>query len=79
MKKDEFYSEFYEFLEVESVEAFNIDTNIKELEEYDSLMIMSIIAFIDDNFSTKLTAVQLNNIKSIKDLMDLIGNDIFED
>lgn len=79
MKKDDFYREFYEFLEIESVKEFNSETNLKELDEYDSLMIMSIIAFIDDNFSTKLTAAQLNGIQTIKNLMDLIGNDKFED
>lgn len=79
MKKDDFYKEFHEFLEIESIKEFNSDTNLKELDEYDSLMIMSIIAFIDDNFSTKLTAAQLNGIKTINNLMDLIGNDKFED
>ena len=79
MKKEDFYSEFHEFLEIESIEELNIDTNIKDLEEHDSFMIMSIIAFIDDNFSTKLTADQLNGIETMNNLIDLIGNDKFED
>lgn len=79
MKKVNFYRKFQEFLEAESVESFNSDTNLKNLEEYDSLMIMSIIAFIDDNFSTKLTADQLNDLETISDLIELVGKDKFED
>jgi acyl carrier protein len=79
MNKKEFYNEFHEFLEIESVESFNSDTNLKELDEYDSFTIMSMIAFIDENFSTKLTATQLNAIVTIKDVIDLIGNDKFDD
>lgn len=79
MKKDYFFTEFHEFLEVDSVEGFNSETNLKDLEEYDSLMIMSIIAFIDDNFSRKLTTKQLNELKTINDLIVLIGKENFED
>lgn len=77
MKKVDFFKQFHEFLEIESTATFNESTNLKELDEYDSLMIMTIIAFIDDNFSTKLTAAQLKSISTVSDLMNLIGNDKF--
>lgn len=77
MKKAVFFEQLHEFLEVESIETFDESTNLKELDEYDSLMVMAIIAFIDDNFSTQLTAAQLKSIGTVNDLMDLVGNDKF--
>jgi acyl carrier protein len=79
MKKAEFFTQLHEYLEIESIATLNEITNLKALEEYDSLMIMTIIAFIDENFATKLTATQLNSITTVKDLMDLIGAGKFED
>ena len=73
MKKEEFFIQFHEFLEIQSTPAFDENTDIKALDEYDSLMVMAIIAFIDEHFSTRLTATQLNNIITVKDLMILVG------
>lgn len=77
MRKVDFLNQFHECLEIESIPNFSENTNIKELEEYDSMMILSIIAFIDENFATKLTASQLKGISTVKDLMDLVGDDKF--
>ncbi|MBN2165698.1 MAG: acyl carrier protein [Marinilabiliaceae bacterium] len=79
MKKSDFLNELHEFLEIESVESFNVNTNLINLDEYDSLAIMSIVAFIDEKFSSKLTSNQLAGIVTIKDLIELVGNEKFED
>jgi len=79
MKKNDFYDKFLEFLEIESVSSINENTSIKDLEEYDSFFVLTIVAFVDDNFSIDLSAKQLNGIETIGDLMTLIGNEQFID
>jgi acyl carrier protein len=79
MKKNAFYDKFLEFLEIESVTSLNEKTSIKDLEEYDSFFVLTIVAFVDDNFSIDLSAKQLNGIETIGDLMTLIGNENFID
>ena len=67
--------EALEFEEVEITES----TNLKHIEGYDSMSVMTIIAFVDENFSKKLTAKQLASISTIKSLKDLIVPDSFSD
>jgi acyl carrier protein len=77
MKKVDFYIQLHEFLEVKSVPAFNDSTIIKTLEEFDSMMILTIIAFVDQEFNKTLSADLLNSIQSVEDLRNLIGLENF--
>jgi acyl carrier protein len=77
MKKNDFYDKFLEFLEIESISSLNENTTLKDLDEYDSFFVLTIVAFVDDNFSTNLTSKQLNDIETIGGLMTLIGNEKF--
>ena len=75
MEKQKFYSEIEEMLETE--DKIMEDTNLRELEEYDSMVVLSLIAFIDENFSKKLSGEQFKDIITVKSLMDKIGADNF--
>jgi len=77
MKKNEFVDQLSEYCEFEN-ENFTLDTPFKTIEEYDSLAVMSIIAFVDENFQMSLTGVQLREITDFKSLIALIGVDKFE-
>jgi acyl carrier protein len=79
MEKKEFYNRFIEFLEIESVSSVDKSTKLKDLDEYDSFFVLTIVAFVDENFSTNLTSKQLNEIENLGELMALIGNDKFVD
>ena len=79
MKKNDFYTRFIDFLEVDSVSSVDDSTNLKELAEYDSFFVLTIVAFVDENFSTNLTSKQLNEIENLGELMTLIGNEKFVD
>jgi acyl carrier protein len=72
MKKDVFLNELAEVLEVEDMELTE-ETNLNDLEEYDSLAVMSLVAFIDENFDKKLSAAQFTDVTTVKSLMKLIG------
>ena len=77
MKKGEFIlrlAQFFEFSETD----LKLDTNLKSIKGYDSMAIMSMIAFIDENFNSKITAVQINGLTDFKSLILLIGKERFE-
>ena len=77
MKKSEFVDQLSEYCEFEN-NNFTLNTTFKSIEGFDSLAVMSIIAFVDEKFSMKLTATQLNELKDFKSLITAIGPDKFE-
>ena len=77
MKKNEFVNRLTEFCEFEN-ENFTLETIFTSINGYDSLALMSIIAFVDENFNMSLTASQLNELTDFNSLIELIGEDKFE-
>lgn len=77
MKKNEFVNQLTDYCEFEG-KAFNLDTSFKSIEGYDSLTILAMIAFADEKFKIKLTSQQLTKLTDFKSLMDIIGEDKFE-
>jgi acyl carrier protein len=78
MKKKDFYNEFIEFLEFEPVEL-NENTELKSLEGYDSMAVMSLIAFCDEKFGKKINAQQIQSLTTVGSLIDFLGKEKFED
>ena len=77
MKKNEFIKQLAEFCEFSETD-FPYDTKLKSIDGYDSMAIMSMIAFIDENFNTKITATQINALSDFDSLMNLLGTEKFE-
>lgn len=77
MKKNEFVKQLSEYCEFEN-NNYTLDTPFKSINEYDSLAVMTIIAFVDEHFKMSLTAVQLREITDFNSLIALIGEDKFE-
>ena len=79
IKTEDFTKELKEALEIEDEnQEITLETNLKDLEEYDSLSVLSIIAMVDKNFGKQIPSVDFIKITTIKSLMDLIGKDNFE-
>ena len=64
--------------ELEEEVTLQPETNLKSLESYDSLALLTIIAFVDENFNKKVEAKHFKDIKTIDDLMMVIGKENFE-
>ena len=77
MKAQNFLDLLEEYLEVESIKL-SVDTVLSDLEEFDSLGVMSIIALLDEEFEKKITVNDLDKISSIGDLIAYIGEEKFE-
>jgi len=73
MGKQEFLEELFEELEIESVEKLTYDIVLEDLEEFDSLAVMSIIALVHENFDLKLSAQDFKDFKTVGDLASKVG------
>ena len=79
MKTEDFINELKDVLEIEDEDQkITLETNLKEVEGYDSLSVLFIIAMIDKNFSKQIPSLDFIKITTIKSLMDLIGKEHFE-
>lgn len=77
MKKDEFVNELAEYCEFEK-DGLSLDTPLKDIEGYDSLAVMSMIAFIDENFNQKFSALQIKDLSDFNSIIKLIGEEQFD-
>jgi acyl carrier protein len=73
MKKEEFILKIKEELELES--EIDFTTELKELEEWDSMTAMVLIGFVSDNFGLTLTADDIKRMTSVDSLVAKIGTD----
>jgi len=79
MKKKEFVDELKDALEIEDEDQeITLETNLKELEEYDSLSVLSIIAMIDKNFGKQIPSSDFVKVTTVSSLMELIGKEHFD-
>ena len=76
MKKETFVNELSKFCEFEN-ENYDLDTPFVSIENYDSMALLSIIAYVDDNFNMRLTAEQLRGLTDFQSLINLIGEEKF--
>ena len=62
---------FREILEDEDF-IFNLDLRREDIEGWDSLVHIQIILALEEEFNIKLTTQQITQIKSLKDIMDIL-------
>lgn len=55
-----------------------VNTKFADLSNFDSMSIMMLIAFVDENFNQKISATRFKEIKDVNDLMNAIGKENFE-
>ena len=60
-----------EFIETPKT-IFNSETNYKELPEWDSVLALSIISMIDDNYNKRISGAELRACNTIADLYNVI-------
>jgi acyl carrier protein len=77
MKKSDFYRELVDFLELDTAEL-NEDTEFRNIDGYDSMAVMSLIAFCDEKFNSKINAQQIQKLTTVGSLMDFLGKEKFE-
>jgi len=79
MKTKDFINELKDALEIEDEDKeITLETDLRYVEEYDSLSVLAIIAMIDKNFDKQIPSVDFIKITTIKSLIDLIGKEYFQ-
>ncbi|MCF8296017.1 MAG: acyl carrier protein [Saprospiraceae bacterium] len=72
MKSSEFLSKLAESMEFEDVEL-SMDTNLNQIEDYDSFALMSIVAFVHSAFGVRISAESLAEVKTPADIIVSCG------
>ena len=78
MKKMEFVNKLTEYCEFENQDLM-LETQLKSIDGYDSLAIMTMMAFVDENFRIRITAKQIKELTDFNSIISLIGEEKFED
>lgn len=73
MKKEEFLTSLNEALELE-----NPNLNEKSGINLTSIMNLTLIMFLDENFDLKVTGKDLKGVDSVEKIIELIGEDKLE-
>lgn len=72
MELHEFVKAFAAEFEKTSVDLFTPQTIFKQLDEWDSLTVLSIISMVDDKFEKTITGADLRACSTIEDLYKFI-------
>jgi len=78
MNTTDFLKELKEILEIEDV-ALSQQTNLKNIDgfDFDSLAVMTLVAFVHEKFGKQFNAMQLRQVSTVANLMELIGLENF--
>ena len=69
-----FLQKFSEILEDTDISLINPNTVFRDLEEWDSLTALSLIAMVDEEYSLKLTGDDIKKSISLQDVFEKIKN-----
>ena len=72
MEIKEFIEKFAEAIEVENVEALTSETAFHNLEEWSSISVMLLIAFIDEEFGKEISSAAIKQAVTIQDLYNFV-------
>ena len=64
-------------IDIEEDETIDFDTNLHDLENFDSLAIMGLVSLAHKISGRKIEASELQNVTTVRSLMKLIGEEHF--
>ena len=71
MDINSFIKLFAEAIEVEDIEALTPETEFHDLDEWSSLSVIIVIAFMDENFDKQVSETDIRQADTIQDLYNL--------
>ncbi len=63
-----FIEKFAEAVEIEDSSVLTPETEFRELDEWDSLTYLSVIAMLDEEFEVQIENAEFKKLKTIQDL-----------
>jgi len=76
MTKNEFLGELAEIMQLDTLP--NGSENLEDFSEWDSMSILAVISMFDMEFRVTLSSDDLNNVKSIPELIAMAGDQIYD-
>ena len=74
MKISDFISNFASQFEETEENLFTPETKFRELDEWSSLIALSVMAMIDEEYGISLKADEMRQTKTIQELFDLVSS-----
>lgn len=72
MEIEKFIAKFAEALDLESVNGLRPETRFRELEDWSSLSVMSLIVLFDEEWGKEIGDKDIKNCQTIEDLYNLL-------
>lgn len=72
MELEKFTELFANQFEDTPSDEFQPETKFRDLDEWDSLVALSIIAMVDEEFDKQVSGAELRGVNTIKELYDLV-------
>lgn len=72
MELNDFIEKFAEQFDETDASEFKAETEFKALEEWSSLMALSVIAMVDDEYDVTLKGDDIRSSETIEDLFNLV-------
>jgi len=73
MNRDEFLAKLEDIFQYEDSKKLTFDTKLDDLEEWDSLSIISVVAFLDSEFNKQVTVNDLQVAQTVEDIAVMAG------
>ena len=72
MELKDFINNFASIFEETSVDSIQADTVYSELEEWDSVMVLSLISMIDQEYDAVVDVDEMNEARTVEDLFNCV-------
>ena len=70
----DFILKFADQFEDTTFETFDPETNYRDLDEWSSLIALSVLAMIDEEYDVQLKGEEMRATKTIQELFDLVAS-----
>ena len=74
MELKDFISNFADLFEDTDVSKFNEGTKFRDLEEWSSLIALSVLSMVDEEYDVQLTADEMRNADTIGELFNTVSS-----
>lgn len=74
MELNEFIQNFADQFDETDASVFTADTKFRELDEWSSLLALSILAMVDDEYDIQLSGDEMRSTNTIQELYNLVAS-----
>ena len=67
---EDFIEKFAEAIELEDVSTLSADTEFRNLDEWNSLAYLSVIALLDEEFDVQIEMADFKKLKTVQEIYD---------